>query len=112
MLKPFPNSLGKRLLLSSLAGVLLVAAGLVAVVEWLVLQDSRQQLLAQQKSFTELVARRIDHGLQDRIEGLLGLAEQLHDGERLLEGEALQRELDVQRMLHDSFNNGLVVMDP
>ena len=111
MLKPLSSSLGTRLLLSSLAAVLLVALTLTAVIEWLVLQESRAQLLGQQKHFTELVARRIDHGLRERIEGLEGLAEQLHDGVRLLPPAEIQRILDARRTLHEHFSNGLFVLD-
>ena len=112
MLKKFSNSLSKRLLLTTLASVLLVAVLLTAMIEWLVLQSSREQLLEQQKSFTELVARRIDQGLQERVRTLQGLAHLLHDGNELLPREQIQQVLDSRLLLHEHFNNGLLVMSP
>ena len=111
MFKHFSNSLSKKLLLTTLAAVLLVAVLLAALIEYLVLENNREQLLNQQNSFTELVARRIDQGLEERVKTLQGLAKLLHDGQQLLSKQQIQGVLDSRLLLHDNFNNGLIVMN-
>ena len=105
----FTNTLSRRLLLINLASVLVAAVVLTAAVDWLVLQNNREQILEQQSNFTEQVARRIDQGLEDRVRTLEGLGRLLHDGEQLLEIEAIQGVLDSRLLLHEHFNNGLMV---
>ncbi|QSR34711.1 response regulator receiver protein [Marinobacterium iners] len=80
------------------------------MVEWLVLQHNRSLLLEHQKSYTNLVARRIDHGLEVRTRTLKGLAGLLNDGEQLLPLDAMQAVLDSRLQLHEHFNNGLLVL--
>ncbi len=104
------NSLSKRLLLTTLASVLVTTLLLTAMVEWLVLQHNRSLLLEHQKSYTNLVARRIDHGLEVRTRTLKGLAGLLNDGEQLLPLDAMQAVLDSRLQLHEHFNNGLLVL--
>ncbi len=104
------NSLSKRLLLTTLASVLVMTLLLTAMVEWLVLQHNRSLLLQHQKSYTDLVARRIDHGLEVRTRTLKGLAGLLNDGEQLLPLDAMQAVLDSRLQLHEHFNNGLLVL--
>jgi diguanylate cyclase (GGDEF)-like protein len=110
MRRPVSNSLSKRLLLTTLASVLVTTLLLTAMVEWLVLQHNRGLLLEHQKSYTDLVARRIDHGLEVRTRTLKGLAGLLNDGEQLLPLEAMQAVLDSRLQLHEHFNNGLSVL--
>ncbi|GAB0152166.1 response regulator [Marinobacterium sp. BA1] len=104
------SSLSKRLLLTTLASVLVTTLLLTAMVEWLVLQHNRSLLLEHQKSYTDLVARRIDHGLEVRTRTLKGLAGLLNDGEQLLPLDAMQAVLDSRLQLHEHFNNGLLVL--
>lgn len=111
MFTRFSNSLSKKLLLTTLIAVLSVAIILTLVIEYLVLQNNREQLLSNQKSFTELVARRVDQGLEERIRTLQGLSNLLHDGQHLLSNERIQSILDSRLLLHDNFNNGLIVMN-
>ena len=105
------NSLSKKLLLSSLGILLVVVVSLTLIIEYLVFDNNREQLLDNQKSFTELVARRIDQGLQERVNTLQGLANLLHDGQRLLDDDSIQSVLDSRLLLHTYFNNGLIVMN-
>ena len=110
MLKFLSNSLSKRLLLTSLGSILVVVVILTAAIQYLVLQNNRATLIEHQKSLTDLVARRIDLGFNERIHALQGLANLLHDGNRLLPLVAVQKALDTRLLLHDSFNNGLMVV--
>ncbi|WP_206840824.1 response regulator [Marinobacterium iners] len=98
------------MLLTTLASVLVTTLLLTAMVEWLVLQHNRSLLLEHQKSYTNLVARRIDHGLEVRTRTLKGLAGLLNDGEQLLPLDAMQAVLDSRLQLHEHFNNGLLVL--
>jgi diguanylate cyclase (GGDEF)-like protein len=104
------NSLSKRLLLTTLAAVLVSIIVLTAMVAWLVLQHNRSLLIEHQQSFTDLVARRIDQGLDARTRTLKGLARLLNDGEQLLPLDAMQAVLDSRLQLHEHFNNGLLVL--
>ncbi len=104
------HSLGKRLVLGYLVAVLLAALALAALVQWFVLQDSRAQILQQQKHFTEWVARHIDEELQDRIANLEELAEQLNDGQHLRSHADMQHLLDTRKTLHDHFTNGIFIL--
>src|SRR5690554_6134793 len=104
------NSLSKRLLLTTLAAVLVSIIVLTAMVEWLVLQHNRSLLIEHQQSYTDLVARRIDQGLDERTRTLKGLARLLNDGEQLLPLDAMQAVLDSRLQLHEHFNNGLMVL--
>jgi diguanylate cyclase (GGDEF)-like protein len=104
------NSLSKRLLLTTLAAMLVSIIVLTAMVAWLVLQHNRSLLIEHQQSFTDLVARRIDQGLDARTRTLKGLARLLNDGEQLLPLDAMQAVLDSRLQLHEHFNNGLLVL--
>ncbi|MBE0506848.1 MAG: response regulator [Marinospirillum sp.] len=111
MFKHFSNSLSKKLLLTTLTSVLLSALLLATFIEYLVLENNREQMLDQQNGFTELVARHIDQGLEERIKALQGLTKLLHDGQQLLSNQQIQTVLDSRLLLHDNFNNGLIVMN-
>ena len=112
ILNPYSKSLTHTLLLGAVGALLLVAVLLATIVEWRVLQDSRQRIFEHQKIYSELVARRIDQGLSDRIDALKGLAEQLRDRSRLYRDDEIRRILSTRKVLHTYFNNGLVVMNP
>ena len=111
MLTQVTRSLSNRLLITSLAFVLIVAVVLTIAIELIVLDNNRQSLIQQQKSFTDLVAKRIDQGLDDRINVLNSLATQLHDGENLLTVDRIKSILDKRLTVHDFFNNGLIVVN-
>ena len=111
MKRGYSNLLSRRLLLINLASVLVAAVVLTAAVDWLVLQNNRAQILQQQSDFTEQVARRIDQGLEDRVRTLEGLSRLLHDGQALLSDKAIQDVLDSRLLLHEHFNNGLMVVN-
>ena len=111
MFKQTIRSLSNRLLITSLASILVVGLVLTIAIELVVLDNNRQSLIEQQRSFTDLVANRIDQGLQDRIGYLYSLSNQLHDGDDLLSIEQIKSLLDKRLTIHDFFNNGLVVVD-
>ena len=111
MLKIWSDSLAGRVLLLALIAVLGSALLLTAMIEWMVLQNNRAQLVEQQKKTTELVARRIDNSLHLRTQALRELADQVQDGQQLLPEQELQVQLDSRINLHQHFNQGLFLVN-
>lgn len=105
------NSLSKRLLLTTLAAVLLSALALGTLISQLFIEHNKQVLIEHQQSYTDLVARRIDKELEVRIRTLKGLAGLLRDESVLVSLPQIQQVLDSRLQLHEHFNTGLMVMN-
>ena len=100
------NSLSKRLLLTTLAAVLLSALALGTLISQLFIEHNKQVLIEHQQSYTDLVARRIDKELEVRIRTLKGLAGLLRDENALVPLPQMQHVLDSRLQLHEHFNTG------
>ena len=111
MRKAYRNSLSKRLLWVNALSILVAAVTLAVLVDTLIYDASQDRALSHQQSFTELVAHRIDVNLEDRTETLKRLVDQLHDGQALHDLDRIQQVLDSRIMLHEYYNNGLMVVN-
>ncbi|WP_416885517.1 response regulator [Marinospirillum sp.] len=109
MPKAYRRSLSQRLQWVNAISILVVAVTLAFLVDWLVYDASQERAIDHQQSFTALVAHRIDTNLEDRTATLQRLVNQLHDGQTLYPAEQIQQVLDSRIMLHEYFNNGLIV---
>ncbi|SFB79342.1 diguanylate cyclase (GGDEF) domain-containing protein [Marinospirillum celere] len=111
MRQPYRSALSKRLLWINIASILVVAVTLALLVDFLIYDASQERAISHQQSFTELVAKRMDSDLKERKETLERLVNQLHDGHTLHGLEQIQQVLDSRIMLHEFYNNGLMVVD-
>lgn len=111
MPKAYRHPLSQRLLWVNAVSILVVAITLAILIDTLIYDASKTRALSHQQSFTELVAHRIDANLHDRTETLKRLVNQLHNGHTLHELDHIQQVLDSRIMLHDFYNNGLMVVN-
>lgn len=100
-----------RVLLIVLLSLFLATIVITLLVRQVVQHETRQVLFSQQQTVADMVARRIGNALQERQRTLEILAGMLHDGERLLDVDVIQRDLDSRIQLHRFFNGGLVVLN-
>lgn len=107
----FTGLLSNRLLIASLLSVLFVSLALTTVVGFMVVDHNRTLILSNQKSFTDLVANRIDAGLSERFAYLETLSEQLIQNEELISANDIKYRLDSTISSQELFNNGVIVVN-
>ncbi|MGE4501733.1 MAG: response regulator [Thiomicrospira sp.] len=105
------NNLTRRIVGISVLSIVLAMLTVALLVSQMVMEDTRQVLLQQQKDLTDMVVRRMDKALDVRKQTLQTLSQQLNDGEALHSPERLQQALDNRMMLHQFFNGGVVVLN-
>jgi diguanylate cyclase (GGDEF)-like protein len=105
------SSLTGRLLWFTQCVLAFVTLLIAVLIGYVVYQDTRAQVIQQQKTITDGVAWQIDEELLDRLKILEQLSDRLERSGQLLDVSSLQQVLDAQLKLHSYFNNGLVVLD-
>ncbi|WP_052501519.1 HAMP domain-containing sensor histidine kinase [Thiomicrospira microaerophila] len=98
------------LLLTSLVFLLVGLVGTLLSMRVFFYQ-SQDTFLKQQEFIMQLTVDYIDSGLQQRVDILEHLAKHLHNGDNLLNEQALQNFLDSRAMLYRYFNGGAVVLN-
>ncbi len=106
----FLGLLSNRLLIASVLSVLFVSIALTTVVGFMVVDQKRTHILSNQKSVTDLVASRIDTGLQERFTYLEKLSSKLLKNSLLMDANEIKYLLETRIASQDLFNNGVIVV--
>lgn len=111
MIAPLNLGFSQRMILIVLGSLLLATVVITILVSRVVQNETRQVLLEQQKTISDMVVRRLSNALNERRYTLEVYTSMLHDGEKLLPLESIQKDLDNRIQLHRFFNGGLVVLN-
>lgn len=104
-------SLSARLALVTIAGTVATVTSVLIIAYSALVEDFERMLTDQQRYETQRIAQAVEKQLQRRTELLLGVAQNLSDGESLYPPAELERRLARQQILQQLFPGGLIVLD-
>lgn len=106
-----PTSLHNRVLILTLAGFLISAVTITTLIYRYIQHDSIHQLVEQQQTMVDMVARQMDFALTKRVLDLEKFADTLHSRAKLHTNDKIQETLRQDTLLQSLFNGGLVVLN-
>ena len=104
-------SLSARLALITIAGTVATVTSVLIIAYSALVEDFEELLTNQQRYETQRIAQAVEKQLQRRIELLVGVAQNLSDGESLYEPAEMELRLARQQILQELFPDGLIVLN-